>query len=82
MAVHRGPGSVWGILSPEHCHLLALEVDRSLREFGRSEAEPCHGVAAEDAARDAKGPGSFHVALYDALHALDPAVLDERAKLP
>ena len=49
MAVHRGPGSVWGILSPEHCHLLALEVDRSLREFGRSEAEPCHGVAAEDA---------------------------------
>jgi hydroxyethylthiazole kinase len=39
------------------------------------------GVAGEDAARDAKGPGSFHVALYDALAALDPALLDERARL-
>jgi len=39
------------------------------------------GVAGEDAARDAKGPGSFHVALYDALAALDPATLDERARV-
>jgi hydroxyethylthiazole kinase len=39
------------------------------------------GVAGEDAARDAKGPGSFHVALYDALAALDPAFLDERARV-
>ena len=39
------------------------------------------GVAGEDAAVGAKGPGSFHVALYDALAALDPATLDERAKL-
>jgi hydroxyethylthiazole kinase len=37
------------------------------------------GVAGEDAARDAKGPGSFHVNLYDALAALDPESLDERA---
>ena len=39
------------------------------------------GVAGEDAAVAAKGPGSFHVALYDALAALDPATLDERAKV-
>ena len=45
-----------------------------------AEALVAFGVAGEDAARDAKGPGSFHVALYDALHALDPATLDERVK--
>jgi hydroxyethylthiazole kinase len=39
------------------------------------------GVAGEDAARDAKGPGSFHVNLYDALAALDPETLDARAKV-
>jgi hydroxyethylthiazole kinase len=39
------------------------------------------GVAGEDAARDAKGPGSFHVGLYDALAGLDPATLDARAKI-
>jgi hydroxyethylthiazole kinase len=46
-----------------------------------AEALVAFGVAAEDAARDAKGPGSFHAALYDALYALDPATLDERARL-
>jgi hydroxyethylthiazole kinase len=39
------------------------------------------GVAAEDAAADAKGPGSFHVALYDELAALDPVTLDARARV-
>jgi hydroxyethylthiazole kinase len=39
------------------------------------------GVAGEDAARNAKGPGSFHVGLYDALAALDPDSLDERARV-
>jgi hydroxyethylthiazole kinase len=38
------------------------------------------GVAGEDAAEDARGPGSFHVALYDALYALDPETLDARAR--
>ena len=38
------------------------------------------GVAGEDAAESAKGPGSFHVALYDALYALDPETLDSRAR--
>jgi hydroxyethylthiazole kinase-like sugar kinase family protein len=30
---------------------------------------------------DAKGPGSFHVGLYDALAALEPETLDARAKI-
>jgi hydroxyethylthiazole kinase len=46
-----------------------------------AEALAAFGVAGEDAARDAKGPGSFHVNLYDALAALDPATLDERASI-
>jgi hydroxyethylthiazole kinase len=46
-----------------------------------AEALAAFGVAAEDAARDAKGPGSFHVELYDALAALDPATLDARARI-
>jgi hydroxyethylthiazole kinase len=45
------------------------------------EALVAFGVAGEDAAAGAKGPGSFHVALYDALAGLDPATLDGRAKL-
>jgi hydroxyethylthiazole kinase len=46
-----------------------------------AEALAAFGVAAEDAARDARGPGSFHVNLYDALAALDPGTLDERARI-
>jgi hydroxyethylthiazole kinase len=45
------------------------------------EALAAFGVAGEDAARDAKGPGTFHAALYDALYNLDPATLDERARI-
>jgi hydroxyethylthiazole kinase len=45
------------------------------------EALVAFGVAGEDAAADAKGPGSFHVGLYDALAALDPATLTDRAKV-
>jgi hydroxyethylthiazole kinase len=39
------------------------------------------GVAGEDAARDAKGPGTFHAGLYDALYALTPESLDDRARI-
>jgi hydroxyethylthiazole kinase len=46
-----------------------------------AEALAAFGVAGEDAARGAKGPGSFHVNLYDTLAALDPATLDERASI-
>jgi hydroxyethylthiazole kinase len=40
-----------------------------------------YGVAAEDAARKADGPGTFHARLYDALYALTPESLDERANI-
>ena len=46
-----------------------------------AEALVAFGVAGEDAAVGARGPGSFHVNLYDALAALDPETLDTRAKL-
>jgi hydroxyethylthiazole kinase len=46
-----------------------------------TEALAAFGLAGEDAARDANGPGSFHVNLYDALAALDPSTLDERARI-
>ena len=46
-----------------------------------AEALVAFGVAGEDAAVGAKGPGSFHVNLYDALAALDPATLDARARV-
>jgi hydroxyethylthiazole kinase len=46
-----------------------------------TEALVAFGVAGEDAAKKAKGPGSFHVELYDALYDLDPKKLDSRAKL-
>ncbi len=46
-----------------------------------AEALAAFGIAGEEAARDAKGPGSFHVNLYDALAALDPETLDARARI-
>jgi len=46
-----------------------------------AEALAAFGVAGEDAARDAKGPGSFHVGLYDALANLEPETLDARARI-
>jgi hydroxyethylthiazole kinase len=46
-----------------------------------AEALVAFGVAGEDAARDARGPGTFHAALYDALYNLDPETLDSRAKV-
>ena len=58
---------------------LAVDRDRPLE--GAAEALVAFGVAGEDAAVGARGPGSFHVALYDALAALDPETLDGRAKV-
>jgi hydroxyethylthiazole kinase len=46
-----------------------------------AEALAAFGVAGEDAAADAKGPGTFHANLYDALDALDPDSLDARARI-
>jgi hydroxyethylthiazole kinase len=46
-----------------------------------AEALVAFGIAGEDAAEGARGPGSFHVGLYDALAALDPETLDGRARV-
>ncbi|MEI8104574.1 MAG: hydroxyethylthiazole kinase [Actinomycetes bacterium] len=48
---------------------------------GAVEALVSFGVAGEDAAARSRGPGSFHVELYDALAALDPDTLNGRALL-
>ena len=58
---------------------LAVNSDRPLE--AAAEALVAFGVAGEDAAVGAKGPGSFHVNLYDALAGLDPATLDGRARV-
>jgi hydroxyethylthiazole kinase len=46
-----------------------------------AEALAAFGVAAEDAADGAGGPGTFHARLYDALYALDPESLDRRTRI-
>ena len=48
---------------------------------GAAAALAALGVAGEDAARDARGPGTFHAHLYDALANLTPESLDERARI-
>jgi hydroxyethylthiazole kinase len=58
---------------------LAVAADRPLH--AAAEALVAFGVAGEDAARDAKGPGTFHVGLYDALYDLDPNSLNSRARV-
>jgi hydroxyethylthiazole kinase len=56
---------------------LAVAADRPLE--AAAEALVAFGVAGEDAAQGAKGPGTFHANLYDALYNLDPETLDGRA---
>ena len=46
-----------------------------------AEALAAFGVAAEEAAGRADGPGTFHALLYDQLYALDPETLDERTRI-
>ena len=58
---------------------LAAKPDEPLE--AAAEALAAYGVAAEDAAAKADGPGTFHARLYDALYALDPATLDERTRI-
>jgi hydroxyethylthiazole kinase len=57
---------------------LAVASERPLE--AAAEALVAFGVAGEDASRDAKGPGTFHAGLYDALYNLDPETLDARAR--
>src|SRR3989440_3050837 len=58
---------------------LAAKPDEPLE--AATEALAALGVAAEDAADGAGGPGTFHARLYDALAALDPDTLDGRARI-
>lgn len=58
---------------------LAAKPDAPLE--AAAEALAAYGVAAEDAAAGANGPGSFHAALYDALYNLDPETLDARVRI-
>jgi hydroxyethylthiazole kinase len=58
---------------------LAVAAERPLE--AAAGALVAFGVAGEDAARDAKGPGTFHAGLYDALYNLDPESLDGRARV-
>jgi hydroxyethylthiazole kinase len=58
-----------------------LAVKPEQRLEAAAEALVAFGVAGEDAAAEARGPGTFHAVLYDALAALDPATLDERARV-
>ena len=58
-----------------------LAVARDQPFEGAAAALAAFGVAGEDAARDAKGPGSFHVGLYDALAGLEPETFDARARI-
>jgi hydroxyethylthiazole kinase len=56
----------------------AVEPDRLVATTG---ALTVFGLAAEDAARRSRGPGSFRPALLDALHALTPARVRPRARV-
>ena len=58
----------------EHSTRLLVEVDAAFERIGRTPTELTGLVVA-------RGPGSFHVALYDALAALDPETLDLRAQI-
>jgi hydroxyethylthiazole kinase len=58
---------------------LAVKPDEPLE--AAAEALAALGVAAEDAAAGAEGPGTFHARLYDALAALDPDTLGEQARI-
>ncbi|MCR4398695.1 MAG: hydroxyethylthiazole kinase [Firmicutes bacterium] len=41
----------------------------------------CYGIAAEIAAENSRGPGSFQAALFDAVYNLTPALVRERARV-
>jgi hydroxyethylthiazole kinase len=58
---------------------LAAEPDKPFE--AAVEALAAFGVAGEDAAAGARGPGTFHANLYDALAGLDPDELDRRSRV-
>ena len=76
LAAVTGTGCISSALTG--CFLAAKPADQL---EAAAEALAALGVAAEDAAAGADGPGTFHARLYDALAGLDPDTLDERARI-
>jgi hydroxyethylthiazole kinase len=58
-----------------------VAVRREALVDGAAYALAALGVAGEEAAREAHGPGTFHARLYDAVFNLTPDSLDTRAKI-
>jgi hydroxyethylthiazole kinase len=58
---------------------LAVRPDTPLE--AAAEALVAFGIAGEEAAEGAAGPGTFHARLYDALFLLDPETIDVRARI-
>ena len=58
---------------------LAVRPDAPLE--AAAEALVVFGLAGEDAAEGAKGPGTFHAQLYDALYNLNPETIDGSARV-
>ncbi len=57
---------------------LAVEEDRLV---ATASALACYGLAAERAAEEAKGPGTFKAALFDAMYHLTPEDLEKGARV-
>ena len=69
-----------GCMSTALCGCFAA-VNRDDPLRAATEALAAFGVAAEHAAVDARGPGGFHVNLYDCVAGLDPATLDAEVRI-
>jgi len=69
-----------GCMSTALCGCFAA-VNRDDPLRAATEALAAFGVAAEHAVVGARGPGSFHVNLYDCVAGLDPATLDAEARI-
>ena len=69
-----------GCMASALCGCFAA-VNRDDPMRGAVEALAAFGVAAEFAVAGARGPGSFHVNLYDSVAGLDPESLDDEARI-
>jgi len=69
-----------GCMSTALCGCFAA-VNRDDPLRAATEALAAFGVAAEHAAVGARGPGSFHVNLYDCVAGLDPETLDSEVRI-
>ena len=69
-----------GCMSTALCGCFAA-VNRNDPLRAATEALAAFGVAAEHAAVGARGPGSFHVNLYDCVAGLDPGNLDSEVRI-